>query len=442
MSSSDSDRRTGGVLAVDLGHHQVFGGRIEEGDAAVVPLGADRDGLVVRWCNDRGVERLIDRIDALARLDPDAGAALAADLATLLVSELGLGGSARVALSVALSSVGRTAIRSGFAVAGVGDVDLVDRPVAAFAHWLDGRSEQGDGLALVVDDDGGRVSALLADESGRRLHAVAPIGDDRVDDVAGGAERLRRMLIEGWRSLPTDQLVVDDIEAAVVRQISTVVVSGGSAGHPRLHQVLDLVVPEVARSVVGPERAVLDGLLALDRLAATTAAWPTVDLCLDGALVRPAGWRLDRDRAPIIVAPGAVLGPPAGRLVTDGDVVASGIVVPSELGPFPVLFVLPDGRLLLRGERGQPPLTIQVAWPVPGVDPRAPLRLTVVGRRRPRFAGAVPAAALGLGQPAQTAASAAAEAGGRAVVGDVVGPVGPVEVSETMLAPGIIEPAG
>ena len=386
-------------LVVDLGRNRAFAAVEEPAELAkprantpLVPLAGPKPGLVIRWRLQHGCERLTDRIIRQCNDDPKA----ATDSVEDVVNALGFNSDsttvALVAVAPAMGPLSRQAICDGFSAAsfGVDRSKLVERPVAALAGWLARRSslsgELPQGLAVVIDNDGGELSAVVADFTTKRLLAVEPLSTGPDDQMTAVAGRIRDMLDRCSTMLPSAEIFRDTAWAATSSKVGMIVRSGSGADHPDFTQLIDYLFPATPDSadpsIAAPSHAVAVGLLHLDELSDYACCWPTTDVTIGENLVRPAGGYTPADRAARFVEPNTCITFGLGSQQTlshDGQTGQS-IRIPARLGEDARLELLPDGRLLALGDRGIVPLSIRVKWPVPGTAATA-IGLESVGSR-------------------------------------------------------------
>lgn len=329
---------------LDFGRNRLVAAR-----GSIIDLDPPRASLVVRWRNDRGCERLTDRLMDIAG-DHSEAARLVSTVINSIAPSLPTP-IRRVAIAPAMGAHSRAAIVAGMAAAnsGVAPV-LVDRPVAALAGWLHNRrivgAAAGSGLALVIDNDGGELSALGADLGRRRLLAVEPLSIGPDDNPADVAERLQDFAAR-ITGAPATWI---DVASAV----NTIVTSGSGRDHPEFVKLITGLFPATPMScdlsVAAPGTAIVRGLTKLDALDGFHCAWPTIDIRTDSRLLRAAGpWRPD-DLRPIPVRAGNEVF--AGRrALTHAD---------SHLR----LCVQTDGNVSI--EAGGEPRVIEISWPAPG----------------------------------------------------------------------------
>lgn len=384
-------------VAIDLGHHQALAARTLPGGPSgdfdsgheLIDLGATTTGLVVRWCeDDRPTERLHDRLRRLVdsgdlRSAAATAAAIAECLADLVPAE---SDDVRVAVPVGASLGHRAHLRAAFRQVGlaVDEHQMVPRPYAVLAHWLSigghRRLEATQGKTLVIDNDGGRSSALVVDIAGRQILAEGQITPDHTVGPEAATAALRTLLEAAYGAADPDDPVPWSVLSASVAEI---VVAGSGAAHPVLARFLDERFPASIRHAAPerPEEIVVRGLLELSLLTGYRASWPTLALQFDDQTVRPAGsWRpedasptvapvgtrLRFGDAPVVTSEGVGPLPARGR---DETILADGeLRIPDEVGPFPLLTIHPLGSIELRGTDAS--LRLHLDWPVAGTAAR------------------------------------------------------------------------
>lgn len=379
-------------VAIDLGHHQAFAA-LTPGDSTLLPLGADGDGLVVRWCETgRPAERLHDRLDRLVthgnlRGAAETTAAIADCMAELVPVQPGEN-QARIAVPLSASPGHRAHLRTAFGNAGfsVEDQDLIGRPYAVLGYWLaiDGHRRTGlpRGKTLVLDNDGGRVSALVVDIAQGVVLAEAQITTNSNGDAFEATLVLRTLLEAAYGSVNDATPVPWSVLSASIAEI---VVSGSGAQHPAFTKfIIERFPASTLHPCPGPRsEIVVRGVQHIDRLAEYRCGWPTLDLRFDGQLVRPAGSWTSTDASPTVAPVGTHLSFGNAPIVLrgssspdseDGVVLADAAVrIPERVGPFPLMSVHPSGSIEIRGTEAS--LRLHLDWPSVGSTSRA---LTVV----------------------------------------------------------------
>lgn len=376
--------------AIDLGHHQAFAA-LTTGDRSLIPLGADGDGLVVRWCEaGRPAERLHDRLDRLVATGNLRGAAETAGAIADCMAELlptqPEENRAQIAVPLAASPGHRAHLRTAFGNAGfaVADSDLVGRPYAALSYWLsiDGHRRSGlpRGKTLVLDNDGGRVSALVVDIAQSLVLAERQITTDSEGDAFDATLVLRRLLEAAYGSANDVNPVPWSVLSASIAEI---VVSGSGAAHPAFIKFISERFPASTLHPapgVGSE-IVVHGLQHIARLADYRCGWPTLDLRFDSQVVRSAGGWSETDASPTVAPVGTRLSFGSAPIILRGssapedDIVLAdaALRIPERVGPFPLMSVHPSGSIEIRGTEAS--LRLHLDWPTVGAAPRA---LTVV----------------------------------------------------------------
>ena len=383
--------------AIDLGHHQAFAA-LADSSEPLVPLGSDGDGLVVRWCEKgRPAERLHDRLERLVtsgnlRGAAETAGAIADCMAELIPSPPEGDHRLRIAVPLTASPGHRAHLRTAFGNAGfvAEDHDLVGRPYAALSYWLsiDGHRRNGlpRGKTLVLDNDGGRVSALVVDIARCLILAEKQITTTSLPDPFESTLVLRQLLEASYGSANDSTPVPWSVLSA---SIAEVVVSGSGASHPTFTKFISERFP-ASTLHEAPDRAdeiVVRGMQSLERLSGYRSGWPTLDVRFDHRVVRPAGGWTAVDGSPTVAPVGTSVSfgdspvvlrgssPRSSIEAANDDVVLAeaALRIPDSMGPFPLMSVHPSGSIEIRGTEAS--LRLHVDWPVAGVSPRA---LTVV----------------------------------------------------------------
>lgn len=384
--------------AIDLGHHQAFAAHISNADdVGLVPLGADGDGLVIRWCEEgRPAERLHDRLDRLVatgnlRGAAETAAAIANCLAELVPVSTGEN-RLRVAVPLTASPGHRAHLRTAFGNAGflVEDQDLIGRPYAVLGYWLavDGHRRVGlpRGKTLILDNDGGRISGLVVDIARCVVLAEQQITTTSTTDPFEATLVLRRLLEAAYGSADHDTPVPWSVLSASIAEI---VVAGSGADHPSFIRFINERFPaSTLHPAPGPSNEiVVRGIEHVGRLASYRCAWPTLDLRFDQQVIRGAGSWTPSDASPTVApvgthmsfgkAPVVLRGSSAPSLAapaSDDVVLADAALrIPEQVGPFPLMSLHPSGSIEIRGTEAS--LRLHFDWPVAGSIARA---LTVV----------------------------------------------------------------
>ena len=377
--------------AVDLGHHQAFAALAHEPET-LVPLGADSDGLIVRWCDSGApAERLHDRLERLVtagnlRGAAETAAAIADCMAELLPTVEGEH-RLRIAVPLTASPGHRAHLRAAFGNAGfaVDDQDLVGRPYAVLGYWLsiEGHRRRGlpRGKTLILDNDGGRVSALVVDIARCLVLAERQITTTSTPDPFESTLVLRRLLEASYGSANDTTPVPWSVLSASIAEI---VVSGSGASHPAFTKFISERFPaSTLHDAPGPaSEVVVRGLQHIDRFVGYRSGWPTLDVCFDGQTVRRAGGWDDTDTSPTVAPVGTQLSFGGSPVILRGastpgndDIVLAdaALRIPERVGPFPLMSVHPSGSIEIRGTEAS--LRLHLDWPVAGTNARA---LTVV----------------------------------------------------------------
>lgn len=351
--------------ALDLGRNRIHLATIGPLGHRVVPLDGARNGLVVRWRNERGCDRLTDRIMEAAHTDH--GRQIVDGLACLISPALAGTPIDRVAVPTAMGPRSRAIVAEGLRPIATAGLVVVDRPAAALADWLATRRRLGgfvpDGLVLGIDNDGGELSVVAADLSRQRLLAVTPLSVGPGDDVRSTVDRLRHF---------ASRTVGSTVWAEVSAAFELIVVSGSGADHPDFVAMIGELFPATARAgaETPPSEAVVNGLGQLEAVSDMVCAWPTASIWSGDLVVRPAGPHRATDEQAVVVSAdqpigldAVILGRPEPRLD-----------IPPSIGPLPRMRLLADGRLEFSG--GTPaPHVVDTSWPLlprrSGVGPEA-----------------------------------------------------------------------
>ena len=405
-SQGDSDglgkRENETRIGIDIGRHRSFCALRDGESSRLIPLSDKHDGLVLRWLTDSGTERVTERLLRLSGIDQDEAVSTATAAAEAVFPELRegqtLATSPWIAVPASFGPSCRAAVADGMAAAGVPVTvgNLIDRPIAGLAGWL-ASAYASDiaprGICLIVDNDGGQLSAAAADLDQRRLLFSVPLSIGPDDDIAeveacfrllvNEAQRLRHGSFANEASTTIEPTVTDDEQ----RPIEHVVLTGSAAQRPEFLQLVERVLPRTTmlgvRSKSDQAHTVVFGLLNLDTLSNFSACWPTGTILLNDAPVRPPGPVQGKDIA-LLSPAGARLsfsGPQGRPLEVEvGSVRSAGVVLPAELGLTPRLRLLSDGRILVLGQEGVRPLSMRVRWPAPSIAAES-LPVEAVGRR-------------------------------------------------------------
>lgn len=395
-------------MAIDLGHHQAFAALTPDEltqrheATSLVPLGAKGDGLVVRWCEDgKPAERLHDRLQRLVEAGNVRGAAeTAAAIADCLASLIPNGDGSdqipngdgdrrlRVAVPLTASPGHRAHLRTAFGNAGfdVDDHDLIGRPYAALAYWLSEgghrRSSLPRGKTLVLDNDGGRVSALVVDIAQSLVLAEGQITSGRTIEAFEATLVLRRLLEASYGSVGHETPVPWSVLSASIAEI---VVSGSGAVHPIFTTFLSERFPasNLQTAPADCDEIVVRGMQRVDVLTSYRCGWPTLDVRFDQHVVRPAGGWTSSDAASTVAPVGTHLsfgdspvllrGSSTTNVGDDVVLADAALRIPERVGPFPLMSLHPSGSIEIRGTEAS--LRLHLNWPVAGSIGRA---LTVV----------------------------------------------------------------
>ncbi len=370
--------------AIDLGHHLAFAAHADSETTKLVQLGAASDGLVVRWCEPGApAERLHDRLARLVGANNLRDASVTANAIASCMAELvEQRGTVRIAVPVNASLGHVSHLRSAFEQAGyrLDESTFVRRPYAVLSHWLvDARGRPPRlprGKTLVIDNDGGRSSAIVVDIPRCAVLAEGQITNDSTADPETATTSMRELLEGSYGSQGHAEPVPWSVLSA---SIADIVVAGSGADHPRFRQFLDERFPasEVQQTTCAATEIVVHGLNHLDRLRGYRCAWPTVDVTLNDQIIRRAGtWQTD-DASATVAPVGTDLGFGGLPLVLGergAEHAAATLSVPLRVGPFPLMSINPSGSIEIRGTDAS--IRLHVDWPVPGVPTRS-LSMTV-----------------------------------------------------------------
>lgn len=390
-------------VGIDLGRHRAFAGAAAHSFGHPIPLSNQHDGLLIRWVGVGGPQRVTERILDLAGVRQDEASAFVALVAEKIRRGLPVSIPDRppetslairsVAIPASFGPLCRQAVVDGFQRAGaeIGHENLVERPIAALAGWFAHRRQisghpQRDPV-LLIDNDGGELSAVIADPLTRRLLICAPLSTGPGDVVEDVVLRLREVITAAAGLLHRTGVVQPTDWASISATLPQVVVTGSGHNHPAMTSLVHGLIPAADVMpdplVTDPAGCVVLGLQHLDYFASWRACWPTAPVRVGDTVVVDQGQFLHRQDESFIVSPGAEL--TFGTIehpldIRAGSVRASSLVVPNSIGPLPILQLLSDGRMTIRGERGIRPLTVHLSWPCPGVETNQ-LRLATIGRR-------------------------------------------------------------
>lgn len=369
-------------LSVDLGRHRAFAALTSGGQTDLIQLAPDATGVLLRTVYEGRTRRTVEVIAELAPIDRAAAQAIATSLADELMNAVHRTGLTehmpwRISVPVSLGREARQVVLDGFAAAGVNlpHSGVVSRPVAAAAGWfgrlrrLDARPEQG--LTLLVDNDGGEVSAIACHPEQRRVAGIHSLVEPGVGGSAPDPSQLDAALRAFVSSVSGSNTATDWPSQSA--QIGQVVLTGTGAEHRGLQQLLRGLFPAApmrTEPLFGThDCTVTAGLADLEALADFTVTWPSLDLVLGSLLLRAAGPLDAAEPRSFVLAPGAIL-----QLARDGVALdalhsgtrAGGITVPDSLGPFPTLRLSPEGDLHMAGTGIHERMIISIGWPAPG----------------------------------------------------------------------------
>lgn len=390
-------------VGVDLGRHRAYAGAAAHSFGHPIPLSNQHDGLLIRWVGTDGPQRVTERIMNLAGDRQDDATAFVALVAEKIRRGLPVAipdapvetdlSIRAIAIPASFGPLCRQAVVDGFQRAGapIQHENLVERPIAALAGWFAHRRQISGHPprepVLLIDNDGGELSAAVADPLTRRLLLCAPLSTGPDDVVADVVARLREVITEAAGLLHRDGVLQDTDWPSISATLPQVVVTGSGHNHPAIASLIHSLMPAADVMpdplVTDPAGCVVLGLQHLDYFASWRACWPTSPIRIGDTIVINQGQYLYRQDESFIVSPGAELTFGTAEHALDvraGSVRASSLVVPNSIGPLPIMQLLSDGRLSIRGERGVRPLTVHLSWPCPGVETNQ-LRLATVGRR-------------------------------------------------------------
>lgn len=393
-----TNAETGPIIGLDLARHRALCVADIDQRRGVIDLAPEHRGLVLRWVDhDDRRHRIVDRILDTAGVEQSAAVEVARAVAQCVFPEP-LPSSPFVAIPPAFGPRCRNAIVDGFMAAGIeiSDQHLIERPIAALASWLHHRQAMGGpnpiGPMLVLDNDGGQISAAAIDGDTHRVVFTTPLSsgpDDSPDDVIN---RLHTVVRELDRLRSGHDLIRSDDWSAVSASISQVAVSGSMSDHPLFSELVTKVLPATAivrdPIVQDPSEVVGTGLISLNALTGWSAGWPTLAIAVDDHRIRPAGPLSGSSvDLPLELTRGATLrflGPSGAAVpIRFGRVLADGLSIPNDLAGSATLRLLADGRVLLLGPMGVRPLTFSVDWPLAprSGDHDAPVDVVAIGRR-------------------------------------------------------------
>ena len=370
--------------AIDLGHHLTFAAHADRTATQLVRLGSKSDGLVVRWCEaDAPAERFHDRLARLVATNNLRDASLTASaIAECMAQMVEQQGTLHIGVPVNASPGHLTHLRTAFEQAGfhLDESSFVRRPYAVLSYWLLGARERSPrlprGKTLVIDNDGGRSSAIVVDIARCVVMAEAQITDTSTSDPDMATTAMRSLLETSYGSRGHDEPVPWSVLSA---SIADIVVAGSGADHPRFLRFLQERFPaSVILHASGPSNEiVVRGLNHLDRLRGYRCTWPTVDLTLDGQIIRNAGPWQPEDASATVAPVGTQLGFGGLPFVTGergSEHAAAALRVPDRVGPFPLMSMHPSGSIEIRGTEAS--IRLHVDWPVPAVPVRS-LSMTI-----------------------------------------------------------------
>ena len=397
-------------VGVDLGRHRSFAALAAHSYALPLPLSAQDDGLLIRWVGDGGPQRVPERIFELSGVDQSEAERFVGLVASQIIRGIPAETSnlpaetdltiRKLAIPASFGPQCRQAVLAGFQRAGVDlqPENLVERPIAALAGWfahrqrISGRPTRDP--VLLIDNDGGELSAVIADPLTRRLLACMPLSSGPNDNPAWVVEGLKDLITLAAGMLHREGLIQDTDWPSISSTLPQVVVTGSGHSHPAIVSLVRSLLPAADVMpdplVADPAHCVALGLQHLDQFDSWRACWPTSAIHLPGVGVSvvDAGQVLYRQNESYVVRPGAEL--QFGRVdrplqLRSGSTTSTGLIVPPAMGPLPLMRLLPDGRMSIRGAKGVRPLTVQLSWPCPGSDSQE-LKISTIGRRAANLA--------------------------------------------------------
>lgn len=389
-------------VGVDLGRHRIYAGAAAREAELPIPLSEQHDGLLVRWAGTNGPERVTERLLALAGHDQQEAIKFVALVAHQVIRGLSSANVERpiqnLAIPCSLGPLGRQAVRAGFERAGMPlrPEQLIERPLAALAGWLAHREQISGHPArepvLLIDNDGGELSAVVADPESRQVLACMPLSQGPQDNPDWVVERLKELIASAAGLLHQGGIIQHTDWPSISATLPQVVVTGSGHAHPAVLALIRSLLPAADIMpdpfISNPAHCVVLGLQHLHQFDGWRACWPTHEIrthrgTTASELVVDAGQVLWRQGDSSVVQPGSLLqfgSEEAPLKIRSGSVLADALVVPSSIGPLPTLHLLPDGRMSIRGLQGTRPLTVHLAWPCPGSTSRV-MTLRTVSRR-------------------------------------------------------------
>lgn len=386
------------IIGLDLARHRALCVVDIDGRRGIIDLAPEHRGLVLRWVDleDRR-HRIVDRILDTAGVEQSTAIEVARAVAQCVFPEP-LPSIPFVAIPSAFGPHCRDALVDGFGAAGISisDPHLIERPIAALASWLHHRRAMGSlnpaGPMLMIDNDGGQISAAAIDGDARRVVFTTPLSSGPDDSPEVVIDRLHTVVRELDRLRSGHDLIRSDDWSTVSASISQVAVSGSMSDHPLFLELITKVLPATAivrdPVVQDPSEVVGTGLISLGALDCWSAGWPTLAIAIDDHLIWPAGSIAGSSvDIPLELTRGATLGliGCSGAVVPMrmGSMQAEGLAIPNDLVGSATLRLLADGRVLLIGPMGVRPLTFSVDWPLAPIPEhhRTAVDITAVGRR-------------------------------------------------------------
>ena len=385
-------------LGIDLGRHRAYAVSGDGEVTTVLPMQADHNGLVFRWLAPTGVERVLDCLQSLppsqAMHVANQTCGMVADRIKAIDPKL-LNNRVRVAVPVNVCPSAHRHLVAGFKNSDVAPThnDLVERPIATLASWLRERRANGQETEqpiLVLDNDAGQISAVVADPSQQRLLAIAELTPGPSENTGQVLHSLQSLLARashvsanfGVNPLQDPQKLNPSPENIVINKV---LLSGTTIDHPAIDHLLDETAPEAkvwGRNRSDSEMVVSFGLLHTDELAGWTCPWPTGYVVVDNKVALEPGTipllstnTPTRKLASTSVDSSRVLrltdaeGQPSPIMVSGEKGI--GLRIPSSLGSSIKIHPGSDGRLTILGETDAEPLAIQPYWPVSGTSTNA-----------------------------------------------------------------------
>lgn len=390
-------------VGIDLGRHRVYAGAGVHSFGHPIPLSNQHAGLLIRWVGEGGPQRVTERVQALAGTDQESAIGFVSLVAKQIsrglpetIPDIPKDADLRiraVAVPASFGPMGRAAVVEGFARSGINiqPQNIVARPVAALAGWfahrqqISGRPPRDP--VLLLDNDGGELSAIVADPLTRRLLLCMPLSSGPNDNPAWVIERLREVISAAAGLLHREGVLQDTDWPSVSAALPQVVVTGSGHHHPAIASLVHSLLPAADVMpdplISDPAHCVVLGLQHLDVFDDWRACWPTSDMYLDSQVLVDSGQILYRQDQSYVVKPGSELKFGSAQhplALRAGSAHSQALVIPSGIGSFPTVKLLIDGRLIIRGDQGTKPLTVQLGWPTPGSSTRE-MKVVTISRR-------------------------------------------------------------